>query len=195
MQLFSSVDAIIINGDFWDGLSTSFDRFVDSPWKKLFPILRQKNTVYIYGNHDYQSISDKRVSFFSVAQQEKVLLQTNPKKLIIQHGHQFTPSIQNKIKNKILLKLVNDLYDPAEAWALRIFGKKFFRRTLYAKFNAWILEGAQKLLPNEVLVCGHSHNAVFSPEQKFINSGFIRHGLAQYLLVENQKIRFVEENY
>jgi len=195
-NLFESVDEIIINGDFWDGLSTTFERFLNSKWQQLFPLLRNKNTIYIYGNHDFKYMSDIRVSQFSVRQFEEYSLQTNPKKLIIRHGHQHTPSIQNKFKSRMLLKLINDLYDPAEKLALKIFGKKFFNKTLYAKFNAWILEHAQReLKPNEVLVCGHSHNAFFSPEQKFINSGFIRHGLAQYLIIESQKIRFVEENY
>jgi len=195
-KLFESVDEIIINGDFWDGLSTSFESFINSKWQALFPLMKEKNTVYVYGNHDFKHMSDHRVELFSIKQFEEYTLQTNPKKLILRHGHQHTPSIQNKFKNKKLLKLINDLYDPAEKWALGIFGKKFFQKTLYGKFNHWILEYAQTNLgPDEILVCGHSHNAVFSPEKKFINSGFIRHGLAQYLIVENKKIRSVEEHY
>jgi len=195
-NLFNSVDEIIINGDFWDGLSTSFDRFLNSPWQALFPILKAKQAIYIYGNHDFAYMSDKRVSLFSVKQAEEHFAFTNPKKLVIRHGHQHTPSIQDKFKNRRLLKTINDLYDPAENWALKIFGKKFFQKSLYAKFNALLLNFAQhELKSNEILVCGHSHNAVFTPEQKFINSGFIRHKLAQYLLIEDKKIKAIEERY
>ena len=195
-KLFNSVDEIIINGDFWDGLSTKFEKFINSPWSRLFPLLKQKGAIYIYGNHDFAYLSDKRVSLFSVKQVDEYLAYTNPKKLIIKHGHQHTPSIQDKFNNMKLLGLINDWYDVGEKWALRILGQRFFQKGLYASFNRWMKQYAQSnLQSNEVLVCGHSHNAVFEPDQKFINSGFIRHELAQYLIIENKKIRLIQEKY
>lgn len=195
-KLIESVDEVIINGDFWDGLSVSFDQFVNSSWKTLFPLLKAKRAVYIYGNHDYQYMSDKRVSLFSVKQVTEYYAQTNPKKLIIRHGHQHTPSIQNHIKNPKLLKLANDLYEYAELLVLKLFGRSIFRKGLYGVFTSTLARHARKHIQDgEILVCGHSHNAVFRPDKKYINSGFIRHGLAQYLLIENKKIRFMEEKY
>lgn len=195
-RLIESVDEVIINGDFWDGLSTTFEKFVNSPWQELFPLLKQKNTVYIYGNHDFEHMADERVSLFSVKQVEKHVAHTNPKKLTIKHGHQHTPSIQNKIGNKTYLKFINRLYEYGEWFVLKLFGKGIFRHGLYGFFNYSLHTYAKLHLPEtEILVCGHSHSAVFLPGEKYINSGFIRHGLAQYLIIENKKIRLIEEKY
>lgn len=195
-KLVNSVDEVIINGDFWDGLSTSFDKFVKSKWQRLFPILKRKQAVYVFGNHDFKHMTDERVSLFSVKQVEEYSAQTNPKKLIIRHGHQHTPSIQNKVKNQQLLKLLNDVYEYAEYAILKLFGRGIFRYGLYKSFTYSIHRYAKRRLKSdEILVCGHSHNAVFKPHKKYINSGFIRHGLAQYLIIEDKKIRLVEERY
>ena len=195
-KLINSVDNVIINGDFWDGLSVSFDQFVKSKWQRLFPILKRKQAVYIYGNHDFKHMSDERVSLFSVKQTEEYYAETNPKKLIIRHGHQHTPSIQDKFKNQRLLKLLNNTYESAEWFILKLFGRGILRYGLYKSFTYSIHRYAQRHLKNdEILVCGHSHNAVFKPHKKYINCGFIRHGLAQYLIIENKKIRAVEEKY
>lgn len=195
-NLINSVDKVIINGDFWDGLSVSFDQFIKSKWQRLFPILKRKQAVYIYGNHDYAQFCDRRVNLFSVKQTQVYFVQTNPKKLIIRHGHQHTASIQNKIKNKHLLKLLNDVYGIAEGLILKFFGRSIFRYGLYKSFTYSLHRYARRhLAEDEILVCGHSHNAVFKPQKKYINSGFIRHGLAQYLIIEHKKIRPVEEKY
>lgn len=195
-KLIQSVDKVIINGDFWDGLSISFDKFINSPWQQLFPLLKAKRAVYIYGNHDSEYMSDERVNLFSVKQTTEYFVWTNPTKLIIRHGHQHTFSIQNKIKNKTFLKFANSLYEHAEFLVFKLFGRGIFRYGPYRSFTIRLHRYVRQHIQNgEVLVCGHSHNAVFAPEQKYINSGFIRHGLAQYLLIEHKKIRFVEEKY
>ncbi len=59
-RIISKVDRVIINGDFWDSYICSFSDFINSPWKKLFPLLKTKKTVYIYGNHDKKSLTDKK---------------------------------------------------------------------------------------------------------------------------------------
>ena len=41
-QLVESVDQVIINGDFWEGYSISFEEFLNSPWKELLPLLKKK---------------------------------------------------------------------------------------------------------------------------------------------------------
>lgn len=195
-RLINQADQVIINGDFWDAFSTSFDQFVTSKWKELFPLLKQKQTIYIYGNHDRPEFSDERVNFFSVIQKSEHLIATNPKKLIIKHGHQYTPNLESYLKYRSIVKFFNRAYGIAEGLVLKLFGRGFFRRTLYRSFTFNMVSYAKKnLKKDEVLVCGHSHNAEFLPEQKYINSGFIRHGLAQYLVIENKKIRFVEEQY
>jgi predicted MPP superfamily phosphohydrolase len=64
-EIIEPVDRVIINGDFWDGYLTSFDKFVNSEWQKLFPLLKEKQTIYLYGNHDKTKWCDSRVNLFS----------------------------------------------------------------------------------------------------------------------------------
>ena len=195
-KLLESVDEVIINGDFWDSMSTSFDSFIKSPWQQLFPLLIAKKTVYVYGNHDKKEMMDERVSLFSVLQTDQHTTQTNPKKLVIYHGHQHTFSLEGYITNKTARKITNTAHSIVEKLALKIFGTAFFQKTVYKSYSNSILKHAQaNLKDDEVLVCGHSHSVFFMPNKKYINSGFIRHGLAQYLIIENKKIRAVEEWY
>ena len=86
-KLFSSVDQVILNGDFWDGYRTTFDTFVSSPWKELFPLLKKKGAIYIYGNHDRKNFSDERTSLFSIIQKSNHLLTVDKQTYHIEHGH------------------------------------------------------------------------------------------------------------
>lgn len=43
--LIASADSIIINGVFWDAYMVSFDAFIKSRWKDLFPLLKEKKTI------------------------------------------------------------------------------------------------------------------------------------------------------
>ena len=91
-DLISSVDKVIINGDFWDSYVTSFDKFVKSKWKDLFPLLKEKNTHYNYGNHDRKTDSDERVKLFSVTQAETLNLKVGDLELLIKHGNDLRPA-------------------------------------------------------------------------------------------------------
>jgi len=70
-EVIKDCDKVIIAGDFWEGLQITFDQFINSPWKELFPYLKKKNTVYIYGNHDPKGSCDERVSLFSSKQAQQ----------------------------------------------------------------------------------------------------------------------------
>jgi predicted phosphodiesterase len=64
-KIIRRADRVIINGDFWDGYLVKFQQFIQSPWKSLFPLLKSKKTIYIYGNHDKKILSDKHTALFS----------------------------------------------------------------------------------------------------------------------------------
>ncbi|KUK82735.1 MAG: Metallo-dependent phosphatase, partial [Microgenomates bacterium 39_6] len=63
-KIINKADQVIINGDFWDGAFISFDQFLSSPWQELFSLLKKKQTIYIYGNHDKKERCGKGVSLF-----------------------------------------------------------------------------------------------------------------------------------
>ncbi len=46
-----------------------------------------------------------------------------------------------------------------------------------------------------VLVCGHSHWAELNKKNRYINSGFINYGLAQYLKITDGEMELIEEKY
>ena len=74
-KIISDSDQVIINGDFFDDYMISFDEFIKSPWNQLFPLLKKKKAIYIFGNHDQEKFSDKRLNLFSDVQVTSYKLQ------------------------------------------------------------------------------------------------------------------------
>lgn len=194
--LFSSVDRIIINGDFFDGHLITFSDFIRSPWNKLFPLMREKNTVYIYGNHDIAHMSDERVNLFSIQQADEFRLPVGNKTLVIMHGHQIVLFGTDPPFWPVTgwWKFFALVYEFFEELYVKLFGKYFSWQ--YTPFNnimkRWIIKN---LHDNEILVTGHIHSAEFNVGKKFINTGITRHGLAQYLLIEGEQLRLVHKRY
>jgi len=78
-----------VNGDFWSCYSSTFDEFLDSDWAGLFPLMLEKKTIYIYGNHDRKEFMDERVNTFSVEQSSIKLLDIRSNTFHIEHGNLF----------------------------------------------------------------------------------------------------------
>ncbi len=91
-QIIKQVDRVVINGDFWDLAGGNFSEFLASKWQKLFPLLKEKKTVYLYGNHDPKRLCDHRVELFSEQQAEQLWLKTGNRELLIRHGCYLAPS-------------------------------------------------------------------------------------------------------
>jgi len=194
-KLIMLADKVIINGDFWDRYLTTFDQFVNSDWAKLFLLLKQKKTVYLFGNHDPQKLIDKRVSWFCVQTGFEYDLDISGQKYHIEHGDRLKPACW-------LLDFLADLSFSISGvyWSTKIFVfcqtlfVKVFGIKLYQKIhngeNLRVLRAWQKkcLNKNYWLVCGHTHSAVFDKKEKYINTGFCRFGYLQYLTINNQKL-------
>ncbi len=183
-------DKVIINGDFWEGFRISFDQFLDSPYKHLFPLLKARNTVYIFGNHDQEDFFDDRATLFADHIAESYTMQVNGSKLIFKHGDQYALIINNKCKPPLKghRRVLSNMMNEAEKIIVRKLGKKAMRQ-VHGRYNTIIKKKIRKELKDgEILVCGHTHMAEFNPKEKFINSGLIKHGLGQYLIVENTTI-------
>jgi predicted phosphodiesterase len=197
-SLFAEADQVIINGDFWDNHATTFDHFVRSKWQRLFPLLLAKRSIYIFGNHDRRRDSDERVTLFSVKQTDQHELRSGKLRLHIEHGH-----------------LLLDDHQDAPDWVVSLF------RT--AKYDYWFRTPVENVLVNQnndllhrwhmgdnqqemmvkaaqrtdvhLVVTGHTHLPHFSPDQKYANIGYINHGIAYYLIVEDGKAWYVKERY
>lgn len=192
-RLFSSVDQVILNGDFWDGYMTTFDKFMRSRWAEIFPLLKSKHTIYIFGNHDAPRFSDSRVKLFCDQTTHHYQLKLKNKTLRIEHGDEIMlkeTSYDPGLLIKISALVINGIH-----W----FGTKFWGTRFYRIHRVWNTQGKewvkQNLTDQEIIVTGHTHSAEFSPQDKFINSGCVQYGFAQYLLVKDGTIEPMEERY
>ncbi|NTU46184.1 hypothetical protein HGA88_01010 [Candidatus Roizmanbacteria bacterium] len=195
VRLIKKADTVIINGDFWDGYLTDYKTFVRSSWVKLFPLLKEKHTVYVYGNHDKASFTNtNQVSQFSDIQTVVYRATIDGTTCVFQHGNRITPFFEELgfyHPPKIVISLLNFI----EKIMTRVFRNKYIG-LISQKYNNKMKRYAKKhLKPGELLFCGHTHCAEFDLQHQFVNTGFIRYGLAQYVWIRNGKVEFQEEWY
>jgi UDP-2,3-diacylglucosamine pyrophosphatase LpxH len=195
-NLFQQYHRIIINGDFWDGYIISVEEFVKSKWKKLFPILKKKDTVYIYGNHDHKQICKGYEKLFSNFQANSVDLVIYGQNFHIEHGDRLLNSKFTELEMVRLLPvtvrrlnrfLFEDLF-------IKIFKKKYkliHRNKNIFQFNLY----KDRLSEDQILICGHTHLAADLLHTRYMNSGFIGYGYCQYISIKKSKIELIDTCY
>lgn len=188
-------DRVIINGDFWDGYLTSFETFINSQWQLLFPFLKSRQTVYIYGNHDKKRQSDERVQLFSTEQTQRYKLPVNSHTLVLEHGDRLAPMWdvtyltgtgpywQTRLTEKLQHAVVGLLRDRVLHAASGPLNRKIKKKL------------KEELAKDEIYVCGHTHLAEFSLHEQFINTGFIKYGFAQYLMIDGKSLIPINARY
>lgn len=193
VKLFSSADNIIMNGDFWDGERTYFERFIASRWSVLFPILKSKKTVYLFGNHDLEKYNDSRMSLFSDEQKDFHIHKEENYSCHIEHGHLLfrTLDIALHLPRKVLFVL-SAIAQPIEAFFVNHgsihnhlirFSNVIMKRRMHPKRkDMWY-------------VCGHTHYPELDHPQLYANSGFIQHGKATYLIATPEGLSLHTEWY
>lgn len=203
-RIVSNSDEVIINGDFWDCYLTTFDKFVTSKWKELFPLLKSKKAIYIYGNHDEKWYSDERVNLFSDKQRYQIVREISGHKFLITHGHTISLPFHMKFGRhyrKIIpasfeynLYRLHELY---RKFLIMLFGfnsRKIGMMTIRADRTRRRF-ALTNLKDNEVLVCGHTHVARDELENRYINYGYFNLGIAQYMLIHHDSYKLYEERY
>ncbi len=197
-ELFGRADQIILNGDFWDLYTDTFEAFIHSPWSELFPLLRQKNTIYIEGNHDHKIHSGKDVSLFASQHVFEYELKSGKFTLHIEHGHRKLEKHHNPSTRKSTffrtLKYHIWFREPVEQWLID-HEKDFLHRLHMGKKQRELISFAKTLPENHLLVTGHTHLPTFEPENHYINLGYINHTVAYYLWVEDGVLTYVKERY
>lgn len=189
-KIIQEADQVIINGDFWDGFLTSFDKFINSPWKQLFPLLKEKQAVYIYGNHDHAKYADGRVNLFSVFQTQQYAFSTKNSTYLLEHGH--TSFTLMAGVPPLLLKIITRSSHLVEGFLTRLWGRS--TRFFGARLNRRLKKRA-RTRSNHTSIFGHTHYAEYDVKNNFINTGYIKHGLAQYLIIDDHHIVAKEEKY
>lgn len=192
-SIIEPADRVIIMGDFWDGFLTSFDKFVNSRWSALFPLLLEREAIYLYGNHDRPQWSDSRVSLFSVAQASSHKLSAGNLTLYLTHGHTVFTSLEDQfpvLNHSLPLRLGANI----DVLHKLVWGKRFLQQDRNSNDVArrW---AAEHLPENEILVCGHRHYPEIDIANRMINTGFIGVGYGNYLRIDGDTIELVRERY
>ncbi|MDQ6986129.1 MAG: metallophosphoesterase family protein [Candidatus Dojkabacteria bacterium] len=191
IHLFTSVDRVIINGDFWESYAITFDDFIKSRWNILFSVLKMKKTVYIPGNHDEEEELDERVNLFSDTFTVRTELEYSKVKYFIEHGHKICGDEPKKNKFLRRVAYTNSLLElPVTFFSNGILQK------IYSKADIEKLKSYSKknLKDNEYLITGHTHIQEFDKDNKYINTGFNRFHYLQYATIDDDgKIELFKE--
>lgn len=199
--LISQSDKVIINGDFWEGLAIKFDDFLKSNWKQLFTLLKQKDAVYIYGNHDHQIYSDDRVYQFCNQAVSEYLMETPSRQYLFRHGHEFLfpKHSDNYVRERASeagtrwRKTRLQGADIAQCVGFGLFGPK----VLPAFINHISTSQRKEIgLDGQILVCGHTHRPHYNKKSNFVDIGFFNHGWANYMEIdETGNFKLISRRY
>jgi len=198
-RIINDADRVIINGDFFDDYMISFNDFINSPWNQLFPLLKKKGAVYIFGNHDQEKFSDKRLGMFSIKQTSRHDIKINDQTFIFTHGQQFRETADLFITKpfKPLVSLVVRVAHVCRQIMVNFFGRNFLQ-TRFAYRNKGSKEKAIKTIKgDEFIIIGHNHWAEIDEKNHFACCGAILYNFAQYLTIDSTsgKIVLHEEWY
>lgn len=199
-RIVNEADQVIINGDFFDDYMISFDDFIQSPWNQLFPLLKEKKAIYIFGNHDLEKFSDKRLSLFSDLQVHNYQLTLNNKIFNFEHGHKTRPTPDTRFNLDWNIKHYGMVIVHFIRYLLTKIFSKFAIQLMYGRYNSiskkYIKTNYQ---PNksEFYVIGHNHFGEIDENNNFASSGAILYGFAQYLTIDSDsgKITLHEDWY
>ncbi len=200
-KIINEADRIIINGDFFDDYMISFDDFIKSPWNQLFPLLKEKKAVYVFGNHDQQKFSDKRLNLFSDIQTSIYHLSTINYQLVFTHGHQFRKTADLSIKNiTVVMPVINFIINIAHFFRqtmVNILGRTFLKLRFAYRNKATKERALKTIKSDQFIIVGHNHWAEVDEINHFACCGAILYGFAQYLTIDSEsgKITLHEQWY
>lgn len=190
-RIITNADLVVINGDFWNDSTINFDDFLRSPWKGLFPLLKNKS-YYLSGNHDMPRLFDERVFLFCKQIGFRVKIQAGKTKLHIEHGHLLSSKIVQMImvafegRPRLLhfATLPFAIFDALSEYLVKHKDVLFFQNVNndYKQKRLSVSEN------DEYFVMGHSHSPEFDESKRYINLGFTHNGYFSYLEVYKNKI-------
>lgn len=195
-SIIKQTDAVIINGDFWDYYESTFEKFITSKWSStLFPLLKSKNTIYIYGNRDQKNWCNEKVSLFSTEQYENYSFSSGERCFKIEHGDKLKQkAFASRDKYMSLLKLfkISMLIDILEKRSYLKDPERFTSPDFAEKNNQ------VKSTLNDTdcwQIVSDTHLPELDTENKFANPGFIKFGFASYLVIYENNIDLIKTYY
>lgn len=191
-NLIKDVDQVIINGDFWDGYLTTYKKFIKSRWNQLFPLLKSKKTIYIFGNHDKKKFMHNNHDLFSVKQSDYYEFKSGNKDFFVSHGHLISPTYDNAIflRNPMFVRFLYRFFVFLTQKLLifeNIFKKVEHKKNIQklATFKDYTVKAKKA---GQYFIFGHVHVPVFDLLDNFICLGSLQSTSKNYCIIENGKI-------
>jgi len=197
-NLISESDQVILNGDFWEGYDFTFEDFLKTPWVKLFPLLKSKKTIYLFGNHDKEIFIDNRIFQFCELADHQHITKIANTNFIFEHGDKYALKFDGTYHIERPKRIGFVAIELIHKWFVRLFGIRGVW-ILFGQLNNKVKRSIKEEfehLGNYVFVCGHTHCAEVDIENHFANSGFSKFGYLQYLTIDdNGKVQKHIETY
>lgn len=198
VRQIQKVDRVIINGDFWDSYLCQFDQFVESEWKKLFPYLKAKKTIYIFGNHDLEEELNEKTDLFSDQQLESYRFKSGKKHIVVAHGHQIGKEFQHR--HPLLTKYLKFLYPlihASESWRGPLgWIRVWYRESSIKRMWQEVQRDCMQLKGDaDALIIGHIHKPKIDEQRQIYCPGASRYGNFRYVLIDQGKITLNESKY
>ncbi len=183
-RLISDCDQLILNGDFYEEYSMTFEEFLNSGWSKLFPLMKARNAICIVGNHD-MALPKEQYQQFCAQVLTKYELQNGGVNFYFTHGHGLDdrPHPSNDTP-KFLRRLLSNL----AKMGAELLGQGHL--VIYKPFNRRIKKWKQvHMYPADWLITGHTHFAEVDNDARYANSGlFLSPRIYSYLVIENGRV-------
>lgn len=196
-KIVASASKVIIAGDFYDQYFTNLDDFLNSEWQMLFKLLKEKKAVYIPGNHDLLN-GDGRECAFCDEISEEYQFESGGEKFIVRHGDKIAPGFSRfeRILPKSIRNFFTTFENRVEKCLIKIFGWSSGFFFIYRCLDLLkTINYNQKNKNDNWLILGHIHLPYFNKNIKYVNIGFINHGLASYLVIEDGEVELRKERY
>lgn len=205
-KIIESSDQVIINGDFWDCWYTDFDRFIHSKWQTLFPLLRDKKAIYIYGNHDPMVKCNHGINLFSIHANDRYSFSSSGQFFVVNHGADLIKGkrpwfeeayywILDRLNFNLIVKLFFWLIRLGEMITFKLFGLKIITKTAIAKNHNCLIKQLHQEGDKDWWIIGDTHLAEIDNQNRFLNTGCIMHGHASYAVIENGTVTLIKDRY
>ena len=193
LKLIEEYPRVIIMGDFFDAYLSTFDAFLRSGWKRLFPALLKKKAIYIYGNHDRPEFMNELTTEFSVEQTYRKVLEVEDVLITLQHGHLYAPDFDGKFPwfSYYLSWLYPRYHRHAseQTWLNRLFLKAYNdnkNKLLHADMKRAITRFKEKNkdMRDNWQITGHSHIQEVDYKLRYINIGATLSKSLEYVVID-----------
>ncbi len=194
IEHINKADRVIINGDFIDCLMADPKEVLRSQWQPLFRQLLEKDAIFLYGNHDPESLlSPSQTAQFSAVQGRWWRFQSGAVECLVTHGHMISPTQEALFTNEKMVRRVAAVGRWLQHSSLKWYPTELLYRLLWSgRINSRLSRWArQQLHASQLLICGHSHGQQHRPERQYVNAGAVDEGRAELVKITSGEVQLV----